>query len=118
MARLPLALQNVIQRKARRNKNAKSYLLQIPRYPGLCEYLRDKSRTSFDHRPTESQVRPLIINHLGQQLASDRKVRMRIRDELRETHRSYMRTFMNDPHAVIGRSAGQNGRRSIKKSPI
>jgi len=27
----------------------------------------------------------------------DTKLRMRIRDELRELHRTYMRTFMDDP---------------------
>jgi hypothetical protein len=117
MARLPLALQNVIQNKARRNKNAKAYLLEIPRYPALCEYLRDKSRTSFDHRPSEIQVRPLIENHISKNLANEAKIRMRLRDELREIHRSYLRTFMSDPHATGQKSTTQKPKLLIKKSP-
>jgi hypothetical protein len=115
MARLPIALQIVIKNKARRNKNAKLYLLQIPRYPALCEFLRDKSRTSFDHRPSEDQVRPLIEKHLSHHLANDSKMRMRLRDELREIHRSYMRTFMNDPHAATMKN---NKQINVKKSPM
>ncbi|CAF2854466.1 unnamed protein product [Rotaria sp. Silwood2] len=119
MARLPLTLQDIIRKKAKKNKNAKSYLLQISRYPALCEFLRDKSRTSFDHRPSENQVRPLIANHLSQHLANDAKIRMRLRDELREIHRSYMRTFMNDPHANGAKiSFHRHKRLNLKKSPI
>jgi hypothetical protein len=119
LARLPLVLQNIIQKKAEKNKNAKSYLLQIPRYPALCEFLRDKSRVSFDHRPSENQVRPLIANHLSQQLANDAKIRMRVRDELREIHRSYMRTFMTDPHSATTKSSVQKNKQLImKKSPM
>jgi len=118
MARLPLTLQNVIQNKATKNKNAKAYLLEIPRYPALCEFLRDRSRTSFDHRPSEDQVRPLIETHLSKYLANDKKTRMRLRDELREIHRSYMRTFMNDPHAVGQKLSNQKNKLSVKKSPM
>jgi hypothetical protein len=119
MARLPLHLQNVIKNKATRNKNAKLYLLEIPRYPALCEFLRDKSRTSFDHRPSENQVRPLIANHLSKYLANDSKIRMRLRDELREIHRSYMRTFMDDPHTTGTKSSIQKNKQlTVKKSPV
>ncbi|CAF3907349.1 unnamed protein product [Rotaria sordida] len=95
---LPVILQNIIRQKAKKNNNAKSYLLQIPRYPALCEFLCDKSHTSFNRRPSGAQVRSLIVNHLSQHLANDVKMRMRLCDELREIHRSYMRTFMNNPH--------------------
>ncbi len=119
MARLPIVLQNVIQRKAEKNKNAKAYLLEIPRYPALCEFLRDKSSTSFDHRPSENQVRPLIANHISKNLANDSKIRMRLRDELREIHRSYMRTFMTDPHASGSKSSVPKTKQlTIKKSPM
>jgi len=119
MARLPIALQNVIKNKATKNKNAKLYLLEIPRYPALCEFLRDKSSSSFDHRPSENQVRPLIANHLSKHLATDSKIRMRLRDELREIHRSYMRTFMNDPHATGTKSSIQKNKPlTVKKSPM
>lgn len=114
MAHLPLTLQEIIRRKAKKNKGAKAYLLQIPRYPALCEFLRDKSRTSFDHRPSEAQVRPLISNHLSQQLANDSKIRMRLRDELREIHRSFMRTFMSDPHA----SGSKISLNKVKRLPV
>lgn len=118
MDSLPVPLREVIRRKARKNKNAKAYLLEIPRYPALCEFLRDKSRTSFDHRPSETQVRPLIANHLSNQLANNSKMRMRLRDELREIHRSYMRTFMNDPRAAGQKSSVQKTKTlSMKKSP-
>ena len=113
--RLPLTLQLVIQRKAKKSRNAKAYLLEIPRYPSLCDFLREKSRQSFDLRPTEEQVRPLIANHISPQLANVAKMRMRVRDELREIHRSYMRTFMVDPRS------GQKSRLRVpsptKKSP-
>ncbi|CAF3782049.1 unnamed protein product [Rotaria socialis] len=116
---LPLALQDIIRKKAQKNKNAKIYLLHIPRYPALCEFLRDRSRTSFDHRPSENQVRPLIANHLSEQMANDAKIRMRLRDELREIHRSYMRTFMNDPHANATKiSFHKHKRLNIKQSPM
>jgi hypothetical protein len=118
MTRLPLALQSVIGRKAKKNKNAKAYLLEIPRYPALCEFLRDRSRTSFDHRPTENQVRPLIANHISKYSANDKKVRFRVRDELREIHRSFMRTFMNDPHASRLKSSIQKNKLPLKKSPM
>lgn len=94
-------------------------MLQIPRYPALCEYLRDRSRTSFDHRPNEAQILPFITNHLSQMVAQDTKVRMRLRDELREIHRSYMRTFMNDPHASGSKAFSHKTKRlNLKKSPI
>ncbi|CAF1595432.1 unnamed protein product [Rotaria sp. Silwood1] len=96
--RLPVILQAIIRQKAKKNNNAKSYLLQIPRYPALCEFLCDKSHTSFNRRPSGAQVRSLMVNHLSQHLANDAKMRMRLCDELREIHRSYMRTFMNNPH--------------------
>ncbi|CAF3061030.1 unnamed protein product [Rotaria sp. Silwood2] len=96
--RLPVTLQDIIRQKAKKNNNARSYLLQISRYPPLCEFLGDKSHTSFNRRPSATQVRPLIANHLSQHLANDAKIRMRLCDELREIHRSYLRTFMNDPH--------------------
>ncbi|UJR23277.1 hypothetical protein I4U23_026294 [Adineta vaga] len=118
MNHLPLPLQQVIRRKAKRNKKDKSYLLQIPRYPALCEFLRDKSRTSFDHRPSEAQVRPLIANCFSQHLANDAKARMRVRDELREIHRSYMRTFMQDPRVAGAKSSAQKNKQiPVKKSP-
>ncbi|CAF4868853.1 unnamed protein product [Rotaria sp. Silwood1] len=97
---LPVTLQNIIRQKAKRNNNARSYLLQIPHYPALCEFLCDKSHTSFNRRPSGTQVRPLIENHLSEHLANDAKMRMRLCDELREIHRSYLRTFMNDPHTT------------------
>ena len=119
MARLPLALQKVIQRKAKKNKNAKSYLLQITHFPALCEFLRDKSHTSFDQRPSEHQVRLLIANHLSPHLANDKKTRVRVRDELREMHRSYMRTFMTDPHGSgLKPSVQKNKQINVKKSPM
>ncbi len=119
MARLPLALQNVIQKKAKKNRNAKAYLLDIPRYPALCQYLRDKSTSSFDRRPTEDQIRPLIKNHLSKYLVNDSKLRKRVRDELREIHRSYMRTFMNDPHTTAPKSyIRKNKKLTVKKSPM
>lgn len=118
MSCLPRDLQEVIKKKATKNKNAKAYLLQIPRYPALCEFLRDKSRTSFDHRPSENQVRPLIANHISKNVVNDSKLRMRLRDELREIHRSYMRTFMNDPHATGQKSTISKPKLlSTKKSP-
>ena len=100
VANLPIPLHNVIQRKAKNSKPEKTYLLHIPRYPDLCKFLRDKARSSFDQRPTEDQVRPLIAKHMSEQLALDKKIRQRVRDELREIHRSYMRTFMIDPHGT------------------
>ncbi|CAF0971319.1 unnamed protein product [Adineta steineri] len=119
MGQLPVALQEVIRRKAARNKKDKFYLLHIPRYPALCEFLRDKSRTSFDHRPSDIQVRPLIANSISQHLANDSKARMRVRDELREIHRSYMRTFMTDPHVVAGKSTVPKSKQiPVKKSPV
>lgn len=119
MACLPLALQIVIRNKASRKKNAKSYLLEIPRYPALCEYLRDRSAKSFDHRPSEKQVRPLIENHLNQDSILDAKIRMRLRDELREIHRSYLRTFMTDPHAIGSKNMpNYKPRLPVKKSPM
>ena len=119
MSGLPRALQEVIRRKAERNIKDKSYLLQIPRYPALCEFLRDKSRTSFDHRPTEAQVRPLIANCFSQHFASDAKARMRVRDDLREVHRSYMRTFMQDPRVIGAKSSVQKAKHLVvKKSPV
>ncbi|CAF1435681.1 unnamed protein product [Adineta steineri] len=119
MAQLPVALQEVIRRKAARNKKDKFYLLHIPRYPALCEFLRDKSRTSFDHRPSDIQVRPLIANSISQHLANDSKARMRVRDELREIHRSYMRTFMTDPHVVAGKlTVSKSKQIPVKKSPV
>ncbi|CAF1179590.1 unnamed protein product [Adineta ricciae] len=118
MSGLPRALQEVIRRKAERNIKDKSYLLQIPRYPALCEFLRDKSRTSFDHRPTEAQVRPLIASCFSHHFASDAKARMRVRDDLREVHRSYMRTFMQDPRVVGAKSSAQKAKHLVvKKSP-
>ncbi|CAF1196646.1 unnamed protein product [Rotaria sordida] len=96
---LPVILQDIIRQKAKKNNNARSYLLNIPLYPALCEFLCDKSYTSFNRRPSGTQIRPLIENHLSQNLANDAKIRMRLCDELREIHRSYMRTFMTDPHA-------------------
>jgi hypothetical protein len=117
MARLPLVLRNVIQNKVKRKK-AKAYLLEIPRYPALCEYLRDRSSTSFDHRPSELQVRPLIENHISKNLVSDAKIRMRLRDELREIHRSYLRTFMIDPHSAGVKSTIQKAKLPVKKSPM
>ena len=119
MARLPLALQTVIRSKATKNKNAKAYLLEIPRYPALCEYLREKSRASFDRRPSEKQVRPLIENHLSKNSVLDAKVRMRLRDELREIHRSYLRTLMTDPHAVGAKTMlNEKPKLLTKKSPM
>jgi len=118
MARLPLTLQDVIRNKAKKNKNAKAYLLEIPRYPALCEFLRDKSSTSFDHRPSENQIRPLVENHLSKYLAADKKIRIRVQYELREIHRSYMRTFMNDPHGTGTKSSIQKNKLSVKKSPM
>jgi hypothetical protein len=117
MARLPIALQNVIRNKVKRKKS-KAYLLQIPRYPALCEYLRDRSRASFDHRPSEVQVRPLIENHISKILVQDAKVRMRLRDELREIHRSYLRTFMYDPHSIGWKAATEKEKLPTKKSPM
>jgi hypothetical protein len=120
MDRLPFTLQTIIQRKAKKNRNAKAYLLKIPCYPALCEYLREKCRMSFDYRPSEEQVRPLIANHISSALAGDSKIRMRVRDELREIHRSYLRTFMNDPHG--GHKATLKVRcqpmLTLKKSPL
>lgn len=117
--RLPLTLQLLIQRKAKKNRNAKAYLLEIPRYPLLCDFLRDKSRQSFYSRPTEEQVRPLIANHISPQLANDAKMRMRVRDELREIHRSYLRNFIVDPRT--GQKArlqtASNQKLPTKKSP-
>lgn len=119
MACLPIALQIVIRNKASKNKNAKAYLLEIARYPALCEYLRDRSATSFDHRPSEKQVRPLIENHLSKDAVLDAKVRMRLRDELREIHRSYLRTFMTDPHAIGAKTMlNLKPRLPVKKSPM
>lgn len=118
MARLPVALQEVIRRKADRNKKGKSYLLRIPRYPALCQYLCDKSQTSFDLRPSEAQVRPLIATCLSAHLLNDAKSRMRIRDELREVHRSYMRTFMKDPRQASAKASAERGKLlTTKKSP-
>lgn len=97
---LPRALKLIIERKATKNDNAKGYLLEIPNYPSLCQFLREKSRTTFDQRPNEELLRPFIINQLGPNAAKDSKVRMRIRDEFREIHRSYLRTFMHDPHGI------------------
>lgn len=119
MVRLPITLRDIIRRKAEKNKNAKAYLLQIPRYPALCEYLRDRNPKLFDHRPTELQVRPLIENHIGAQAVKDAKVRMRLRDELREIHRSYLRTVMTDPHGNNSKiSIHKVKRLNIKKSPM
>jgi len=117
MGRLPLVLRDIIRNKAKKNKNAKAYLLQIPRYPALCEFLRDKSRTSFDRRPNEDQVRPLIANHISQTLANDKTIRIRIREELREIHRSYLRTFMPDPHGHH-KAVPKNTKLTVKKSPM
>jgi hypothetical protein len=116
IGRLPIDLQNIIKRKAQKNKNAKLYLLQIPRFPALCEYLRDRSHTSFDHRPSEAQVRPLITQHISQHLANNSKIRMRLRDELREIHRSYMRTFMTDPHATGPKPSVVKNKQLIEKT--
>jgi hypothetical protein len=117
MVRLPLALQNIIKKKAQKSENTKTYLLQIGRYPVLCEFLRDKSRTSFDQRPTDNQVRPLVANHLSKYLSNDAKIRMRVRDELREIHRSYLRTFMCDPHAT-SKFGYKTKQLTFKKSPM
>lgn len=114
MSRLPLVLQNIIRRKARNRRNPKPYLLEIPRYPALCEYLRDKSTKSFDSRTTDVEIRPFVEQHISKILATDKKQRMRIRDELREIHRSYLRTFMNDPH----KSTNPKAKLPVKKSPM
>ena len=41
-----------------------------------------------------------MAKHISQHLSRDKKARLRVRDELREIHRSYMRTFMIDPHGT------------------
>ena len=114
MSRLPLALQTIIRRKARNRRNPKPYLLEIPRYPALCEYLRDKSIKSFDVRATDIEIRPFIEQHISKILALDSKQRMRIRDELREIHRSYLRTITSDPH----RPTQHKAKLPVKKSPM
>jgi len=118
MARLPLPLQSIIRNKAKKNKNAKAYLLEVGRYPALCEFLRDKSRTSFDHRPSENEVQPLIENHLSKYLSNDKKLRMRVRDELREIHRSYLRIYITDPHSTGSKSSNHKNKLPVKKSPM
>lgn len=113
MGRLPLALRAIIQRKADKSRGAKAYLLELPRFPDLCEYLQDRSRRSFDLRPTEALVKPFVVKHVNPHGKTDGRFRMRMRDELREIHRSYLRTFMNDPHAV-----GSSGNKSTRKLPL
>ena len=117
---LPLILKTIIERKATKNNNAKSYLLEISKYAGLCDFLLDRSRTSFDHRPTDDILRPFLVTQFGPNVAKDTKLRVRIRDELREIHRSYLRTFMHDPHGLnkSATKSKKNANLSMKKSPL
>ena len=113
VVRLPLALQTIIKRKAEKSQGTKTYLLEIVRFPDICAYLQDRSRRSFDLRPSEDLVRPFVTKYVHPHGNTDGKFRMRIRDELREIHRSYLRTFMNDPHLT-----GSYGKKSFRKSPL
>ena len=94
---LPEELKILIRQQIEKDPSNNQYLLKLGSYPVVCRYLRNSLPDSFYSNLISQHLRPLIINEIPSERSEYSKTFLRVRQQLRELHQTYLLQFIDNP---------------------